>query len=269
MLIITGSSLQDFETCKRYWYVKHILQRGEAEQSDALDFGIFWHKLCADPTYAEDLEAQAYLEGLSLPLRTAVEKGLPQWKAWLDSAEVETVAVEEKLDLECGCYTLRGQPDRIVRDEHGGYWHIQHKTLSGNRRNYTWKIARSWHEVVYQRLGAAFGYRPWKGTILACLEKLSAKAMNERGENPFSVEYVTVSDGLQSALDRQIDKILRTTLGKGGPTVMPPNLNSCVYGGGHWKTCKYLQHCEGLRSWGDLPQFNPLQRYEENNEQQS
>ena len=301
-IVITGSGMQDFDRCPRYWYVKHVLGRSEHEESEALNFGIFWHKLCAGELDVNDPLAQIYLEGLSLPLRTAVEIGFPQWEKWWAESGYETVATEQMLErtytpLDVGVYSLRGTPDRIVRDDLGVYWHIQHKTLTGNVKNFTWKVARSWHEVLYRTLGEAAGYTPWGGTILACLNKLSAEAMEDpepravgvyktsrkcpdgdgylykkgdtkyrsgRGENPFSIEYITPDSRLTGAMDNVIARMLNWAKHQDlDPMLAQPNLNSCVYGGGHWRTCQYLQHCEGLRDWSTLPEHDPLARYKE------
>jgi hypothetical protein len=157
------------------------------------------------------------------------------------------------------------RPDVIVERTGvlGGFWLIQHKTISSSRSipDYSLAFTKSWHERAYALAGEKFLGKKIRGSILNGVRKLSpgkiaTKAQIEAGEkivlgrrvldpdwNPFFRFEVTLSkydmqafEGDMIAMRRRIEEAESTGL-------FPRNPGACT---DFHRVCTYRNLCGGV-----------------------
>lgn len=183
-MLISVSQIKRYMECPAKAHYEYTLHRGGLRKSEALELGslvhIFFDAVLSGKVWEVEIEeALAALEPIqSVELSEAFDILRPALELWKPQDDWRVVSVEQELQIPCGSHTLVGRLDGIV-EWNGGYWHLQHKTLGATVPVgvYCEQQRTDWHESVYHRMAESAGYRPFLGTILNIVRKLSAKAV--------------------------------------------------------------------------------------------
>lgn len=243
------SAINDHLRCPAYWHHRHVSKRGSPEKSPALEFGIRWHKAMErwpEHTELDDShEDQLMLAGLKEWARLRF-----QWNLLMGPAELA-------LETRIGAHTVFGRLDRIVtwNDQ---FWHLQHKTMDGRLpvEPFTRAQARSYHEQCYRWMAMDAGFKPYGGTILAILRKITPKQLREGTKPPLEISHLAITQNELAKRDLECTLLaMECTQADTCPRQYPI---ACVQG---WRICPYLDVCDGITRIEDMPKFDPNERY--------
>lgn len=181
---ISVSQIKRHIECPMKAHYEYDLLRGPRARPIALDVGSLVHTALEAKLRGRDwrVATDEYLAALPLDTDPRVDEGwlllAPSIALWEKEEDWEVVSIEEAMETPCGSHTLVGRLDSVVR-WNGQYWHLQHKTLAPSVPVGTFveQQRTDWHECVYQRMAEEKGYRPFGGTILNILRKLSGKRL--------------------------------------------------------------------------------------------
>jgi hypothetical protein len=184
---ISVSELKDYLTCPAFCHHRYVSLRGP-EPAEALAIGSAVHQLLAHK-----------LGGAIPPIAACEVAGhlALAVNAWEPPADWRVCATEIAMSLPLAFYgddrdiELVGTLDAIV-EWNGSFWHLQHKTLAPGIPPgvYAEQQRTDWHECAYQAMAEQAGYRPFAGTILNLLRKLSESAIRRNPEAALSLQYV-------------------------------------------------------------------------------
>lgn len=212
---LTVSEVKTFLSDQQEWWYAYVEKRVPRLKPVALASGSYYHKLMEEYFRIGSKEhAISATEGERL---TAVaELGLPHggvllaetdrlqmlFNLWEDKLGVarDSIAIEEAMEEALPKihyqHFLQGKPDRVVK-HNDLYWHWQNRTLSTSVSISTYLMAaqRDLHELSYAFLiQRRLNIEPeqYGGTIFNITRKLSRKSIEERPEEAFVQEFVSV-----------------------------------------------------------------------------
>jgi hypothetical protein len=270
------SMLRDYLKCPQLCYNAHVLKRGSARKSVALEVGTLFHE-------AMELRLSGRPAGLTMPSWPEVNQDSRDiWekhKLWLPITEFipepewEIKGIELALEAKVSeAVTLQGRLDGLVL-WNGKFWSLQWKTYDDDLLGLQERVRLSWHEVGYQWLARQNGYEPWGGTILGACQKLPGYRLVEQDNGKkvrqevtdaqriaaLTIHYLTRREDVQERMAGDLLEWLSAippTLELGGPNVIR-NYDSCFGPFGRSK-CPYFPVCHEGESL-DSGQFVTLE----------
>jgi hypothetical protein len=291
-IVVNISRLMDFARCEqrafwRWW--KGIVP--DEKLIEDLTFGTAWHKAMESVykkesswCFSEAFEAfkRAIPKGYNSEdefesvdyAELLLEKYFDTWEE-NDKAEFKsTIIVEQEMCFEIADMKIVARPDVIVEKTGplGGFWLIQHKTISSNRNvsDYSMAFTKSWHERAYALAGEKFLGKKIRGSILNGARKTSpgriaTKAQLEVGENivlgkrvldpdwnPFFRFEVALSSYDMRAFEDDMIAMRRRIEEAESTGLFPRNPGACT---DFHRVCAYRNLCGGvpvtLGGWKD------------------
>lgn len=259
---ISVSDLKLHVTCPTKFHYVYNLKRGVDREEPAQEIGSFAHEIldlklnrALWRPRLDEIETTAK-DWPALKLMLQVWEPHPDWK-------IHAVEKEYSLGLPSGD-TLVGRPDAVV-EYLGGFWHLQHKTIASSKPPATFtEIQRTdWHECVYQRMLEEAGYRPFKGTILNMLRKLSVKTLLDNPHAGIVTTYAPRSENEVNQALFDITMRLGRIHTENKIEVREKTRQSC---GGHFgnSLCPYKGVCDGWLEINSNAFVDIKDRYAEN-----
>ena len=250
---ISVSQIKRHIECPAKANYEYGLLRGQEKRAMALDVGSLAHIALEAKLSGQDWRKATDDYLASLPPEVSVEVGeefeviAPSLALWEKPEDWEVVSVEQELSAQCGSHILVGRLDAVVK-WNGSYWHLQHKTLSPSIpvSVFAEQQRTDWHECAYHRFAELQGFKPFAGTILNVIRKLSAKGLKE---SPLDAlvppQYLPRTDeSVQEALDDLAQLIDDIEAGRNGTRRIVKCRSAC---GGPYRNslCIYKPVCDG------------------------